>query len=438
MGESIQIIILIVSILAVAFFSSAEASLISVSKIRTRHLAGQGNKGAQAVNRVVERHDKFFATILLTENAFIILASSLGTALAISLLGDRGSTLVIATVLLTIVIVTFGEITPKSIAAQMATRWSLVVSRPVELIMKVETPLIHLFSLVPSLVFRALGKKVSLQTPTVTEGELRMLIDISQAEGVVERTEAEMLENVFRFGDRRVREVMTPRTEIVWIEKSTPLREFLQIYSEHYHTRFPVYEQTLDNVVGILSAKDVLQNIASGRVSSEDPVTEIIHTPYFVPETKAMDALFAEMRRFGHQMAMVIDEFGGITGLATLKQLIEEVVGSTGEEGTEADREYEAIGENTFQIDGGMNFDQANEELGLRIAKGDYQTVAGFVLDTLGHIPHQGERFSHKNLRLEIIEMKGLKIERVTITITPQRAKKESAETNPEGSKTTP
>ena len=420
MDVTIRLVILVVSILVVALFSSSEASLISVSKIRIRHLAAQGNKGAQAVNRVVENHDKFFSTILLTENAFIILASSVGTALAISLLGDRGSTVIFATVVLTIVIVTFGEITPKSIAAQAAERWSLTVARPVELIMKLETVVIYLFSLAPRLVLKLLGGEARLQTPSITEGELRMLIDIGHAEGMVEPSEAEMLENVFRFGDRRVREVMTPRTEIVWVEKNTPLGEFLDLYTEHYHTRFPVYEETLDNVIGILSIKDVLRAIARNEISSEGPVTNIMRPAYFVPETKLIAALFSEMRQSGHQMAMSADEFGGVAGLVTIKQLIEEVVGRVGEEGLEVEKEYEAIDENTFQIDGGMNIDEANDELRLGIPRGDYETIAGFILDALSHIPQEGERFFYNNLRLEIAEMKGLKIELVTVTITPQ------------------
>ena len=221
---------LLVSILVVAFFSSSEASLISVNKFRIRHLAEQGNKSAQAASKVIHKHEKFFATILFTENAFIILASSVGTAMALSIFGENGITLLLTTLVLTVFIVAFGEITPKSLAAQGAERWSLIVARPVEIIMTLETFFIYFFTLLPKGVLMLMGGKRVVESPSVTEGELRMLIGISQAEVIVEEQEAQMLEKVFRFGDRQLREEMTPRPEVVWVEAGTTLKDFFDIY----------------------------------------------------------------------------------------------------------------------------------------------------------------------------------------------------------------
>ena len=418
-GIYVQLLIVAFSLLVVAFFSSSEASLISVNKFRIRHLVEQGDDAARAVLRVVGKHEKFFATILLTENAFIILASSVGTAFTISLLGSNPSSVLIATVAMTLLVVVFGEITPKSLAARASERWATVVARPVELIMAIETPIIFVFTLIPTMVLKLMGGAGRLVTPSVTEGELRMLIDIARSEGTVESDEAVRLESVFRFGDRQVRDMMTPRTEIVFIDRSASVGEFLDTYAEHPHTRFPVYKETTDNIVGLLSAKDILIAMSRRQLSPDEVVTELIRDAYYVPETKRIAELFDELRQTGNQMAIAIDEYGGIAGLVTLKRLLEEVAGRVGEEGASPEEEYEAIGTGTFQVDGGMSIDEVKEELGIELGQGEYETVAGFVLDVLGHIPTKGEQFQHGRLKVEVTEMKDLKIQTVKMTKLP-------------------
>ncbi len=267
----IQTAILFISVIMVALFSSAEASLISVNKFRIRYLAEQGNRAAQAVNRVLSRHEKFFATILLTENAFIIFSSSVGTIMALQLLSELPlpsflSPALLSTLVMTVFIVIFGEITPKTLAARSSERWSLFIVRPIELVMVAETFIIFLFTLVPRGIMRIMRDREHTWGPSVTEGELRMLIDISRAEGSVEAREASLLEKVFRFGDQQVREVMTPRPEIIWLAQGTSLAQFLSVYSTSSHTRFPVYEGTYENIVGVLSNKDVLLAMGRGQL----------------------------------------------------------------------------------------------------------------------------------------------------------------------------
>ena len=418
-GIYVQLLIVAFSLLVVAFFSSSEASLISVNKFRIRHLVEQGDHAASAVLRVVERHEKFFATILLTENAFIVLATTVGTAFTISLLGSGPYSLLIATVAMTLLVVVFGEITPKSLAARASERWAIVVGRPVELIMALETPIIFIFTLIPHLVLKLIGGSGRLVTPSVTEGELRMLIDIARSEGIVESDEAVRLESVFRFGDRQVRDLMTPRTEIVFVDRSASVGEFLDTYAQQPHTRFPVYKETTDNILGLLSAKDVLIAMSRRHLSPDEVVTELIRDAYYVPETKRIAELFDELRQTGNQMAIAIDEYGGIAGLVTLKRLLEEVAGRVGEEGASPEEEYEAIGTGTFQVEGGMSINEVKEELGIELGQGEYETVAGFMLDVLGHIPTQGEQFQHGGLKVEVTEMKGLKIQTVKMTKIP-------------------
>ena len=310
----IQSIVLLVSIGLVAFFSSAEASLISVNKFRIRYLAEQGNRSAHAINRVLDQHEKFFATILLTENAFIIFASAMGTAMAIDILHIQGAMLLIAPLVMTVIIVTFGEITPKTLAAASSERWSLVVARPIGVIMYLETFVIYFFTVLPRLIFKVMGRNQSLWTPSVTEGELRMMIDISRAEGAVEEGEAALLEKVFHFGDRQVREIITPRPEIVWIERDSTLESFLSTYSEHSHTRFPVYEGSIENVIGVLFVKDVMLALGKGQLQPKESVTNLLRPALFVPETKTVSSTFGEMQQGAYGLVLTVDEFGGIAG----------------------------------------------------------------------------------------------------------------------------
>ena len=405
----IQAVILLLSVGVVAFFSSAEASLISVNKLRIRYLAEQGNRAAQAVNRVVDQHEKFFATILLTENAFIIFASSVGTAMAINLAGRNTAILFLTPLAMTVLVVAFGEITPKTLATGVSERWSLVVARPIAVIMFLETFVIYLFTLLPRLILRLMGGRKLVWTPSVTEGELRMLIDISKDEGSIEAAEAELLEKVFSFGDRQVREIMTPRPEIVWVERGATLKEFMALYLEHSRSRFPVYEGAMEKVIGILSVKDVMTALAKDELHPEDSVTTLLQPVYFVPETKAIGSTFTEMRRGDHAMAMTVDEYGGIAGLVTLKQLPEVIVGQV------LEAEYTAIDENTFLVDAGVGIVEINESLDLDLPEGDYQTVAGFILDQLGRIPEEGAVVDYHDLKLTVKAMDGVKIEEVEV-----------------------
>ena len=414
-GLYLQITAIVVCITLVAFFSSAEASLISVNKLRIRYLAEQGNRSAQVVTRVLEHHEKFFATILLTENAFIIFASSLGTAVAITLVQGNAALVLLAPLVMTVVIVAFGEITPKTLAAGSAERWSLFVARPISVIMYLETTVIFLFTLMPRLMVKLMGREQGLWASSVTEGELRMLIDISKTEGAVDEDEADLLEKVFSFGDRQMREIMTPRPEFVMVELSTTLEEFLRVYSDHSHTRFPVYDDSMENVVGVLSSKDVLLALGQNQLKLQDSVTNMLRPAFFVPETKTVSSTFNEMQQGGNGLVLMVDEFGGIAGLATVKQLLEVIVGQVTMEDDDSEESYIPVDENTYRLDAGVGIPEINEELDLGLPEGDYQTVAGFILDSLGRIPEEGDMVEFENLRMTVKEMNGVKIETVEL-----------------------
>ena len=398
------------------FFSSSEAAFLSVQRTRIAHLVSEGVPGARRVANMVGNPERLLATILLGNNIVNTALTALVTIVVVSYVGDgnEGQGALIATVVSTVALVILGEIIPKSIAVRKAEPVAFAYSYPLKWTEYLLWPFVVILQWITRGVNSLFGG--SDDQPVITEGEFRTLIDIGEAEGEFETAEAEMLENVFQFGDRQVREVMTPRTEMVAFQQGGTLREFLDIYGGNSHTRFPVYRGDPDNVVGVISLKDVLRHISQKGLELEDTVTDAIRDAYFVPETKRISELFDELRTTGNQMALVIDEFGGVAGLVTLKRLLEVVVGPVGEEGESPEDEYKAIDEYTFHVEGGMDIEEVNDEIGIELPDGEYETLAGFVLDVLGHIPVEGEQFDYIDLKFEILEMQDLKIEEIRVT----------------------
>ncbi len=413
-------IVIIIGIIGSAFISASEAALIAVNKVRMRHLAEEGNDRATAVMRITEERERFFGSILLTGNMLNIMITAVATSLAITIVGrNNGLVVAAATGLATILIVVVGELTPKTIATQTAERWSFFSARPILALMKVTAPVVWFFTLIPRGVVILLGGRQALMTPTVTEGELRMLIDVGEEEGTVGSSRGEMLESVFRFGEMEVSDVMSPRNEIVWVEAGTDVKDFLEIYETTQHTRFPVYLDDNDDVVGILSIKDVMQSLAEDTGDLDRPVTNMMRAPVFVPESSKLSDLFTTLQEGGHKVALVVDEYGGIAGLVTLTRILEQIVGRTGEEGRRPEQRFIHLGENTFELDGSMSIDEANDSLDLNIPEGEYNTIAGFVLEQLQQIPVEMQRFWYDDLRFQIIEVDGNKVERVLVRRRP-------------------
>jgi len=369
-------------------------------------------KGAKRIAKMLKRPEKLLSTILLGNNFVNTAAAALATVLAVSVWGERG--VLYATIGVTILLLVFCETTPKTIATQHAERLSLALTRPIEIVSWLFTPFVLVLSWVASGLSKLLGGE-PVPRSLVSEEEIRTMISVGHREGTVEEEEAEMLHKVFEFGNRPVREVIVPRTEVVWVEKGTKLADFLNLYAKSPLSRFPVYEENMDNVVGVLSVKDILMAQAKGTISDESIIDDLVRPAYFAPETKRISELFAEMRDKNYRMTVVIDEFGGTAGVVSLSRLVEEIVGPVGDELAAIEKEYETINEYTFQIDGGMRIEEANEEMGLDLPTGDYETVAGFVLDLLGHIPKRGEQLRYKGLKIVITEMRGMKIEKIVL-----------------------
>jgi putative hemolysin len=397
-----------------AFFSSAEAAFISLPKLRIRYLVESGVKGAERLVKLAEKPERFLAIVLLGNNLVNIAAATIGTIIAVSVFGLPWGP-VIATVGVTVLVLVFGEVIPKTFAVHHSQRLSIIYANPLRIIELCFYP----FILALEKIGLSLTRIVTLSEEDkrlISEGEIRSAINVGESEGVVEEEEAKILHQVLEFTDRPVSKIMVPRTEIAWVEQGMKISDFLNLYTQEHYSRFPVYKDNTDNVVGILNAKDVLLKLTDGPQSRNTFIDDLVRPAYFVPEGKHMGELLAEMRDGGYHAAIVVDEFGGIAGMVTLGQLTEEIVGDIHDELTDQEKDFIVTGDSTFQLDGGFRVEEANEELELNLPSGDYETVAGFILSHLGRIPKQGEHFKYQNLKFVITEMHGMKIEKVMVT----------------------
>ncbi|MDD5648672.1 MAG: hemolysin family protein [Dehalococcoidia bacterium] len=412
--RTLYFILILVCLLLSAFFSSAEVAIVSLSRIKVKHLLSHHVKFADILESFQKQPGMFLSAILLGNNVVNIAAASLGTIIAVSFFGPNMGALV-ATICITILVLVLGEVIPKTVAAHNAEKLALAYSIPVRLLIWILYPFVWVLNKIGAGFTRMVTDAGEVRM-TIDEAEIRTAIDVGEAEGVWKETEADMIHKAFEFPDRPVSDVMQPRTEISFIEEGTLLQEFLQTYSEHPHSRFPVYRDTMDNVIGMLTVKDVLMAIARGEIKDADPVDGLVRQAYFVPETKRLGEMLAEMRDHNFHMAIVIDEFGGVAGIANLEHMASEIMGSIGDEMVAGEKEIIPIDANTYDIDGGLRVEEANDELDLDLPAGEYDTVAGFILSHLGRIPKKGEHFRYRDLRITITEIVNRKIERITIT----------------------
>lgn len=430
--DLLRILAVIVLVLANGFFVAAEFSLVRVRPTRVDELIAKGNITARIVRRAIDDPDRFIAATQLGitiaslglgwlgEPAVAHLIEPLLTWLPGSWIGVTAPAIsaAIAFSLITFLHVVLGELAPKSVALQYPEETAFTVAKPTVFFENLFRPVIWLLNGTGNLILRTVG----LQAPPGHQRvhsveELKMLVTASEREGVIEAEDREMIHRAFEFSERQVHEVMIPRIDIVGLESTATVADLLRVFQKHSHARFPIYEENLDNIIGVVAIKDVLRCLAENPQCFDQPLRDLIRPPYFVPESKPIGDLLAEMRRQQRQMAVVIDEFGGTAGIVTAEELVEEIVGRLSDELAKEPPAVETIDEHTFQIDAGQRVDEVNEELHLNLPEADeYETIAGFVLHNLRRIPKEGEQFKYDNLRVTITAMKGPKIEKVLIT----------------------
>jgi putative hemolysin len=398
-----------------AFFSGSETAFISLQRFRLEYLVSTEVKNAKKVARLIQKPERFLSIVLLGNTLVNAAAAALATAIAVYYLEEQNG-IIVATIGLTVILLIFCEATPKTLAARHAERLSLLLHRPIQIISWLFTPFVIVLSWLASAATRIVGGKL-VPRSIISDDEIRTMISVGHKEGTVEETEAKMLHKVFDFGDRPVHEIMIPRLKVHALQEGSSITDFLKLYMEAPISRYVVYKENMDNVVGVISVKDVLMARARGTITEESTIDDLVHPAYFTPETNLINKLFFEMRDNNYRMAVVIDEYGGTAGIVSLSRLVEEIVGQVGDEMAGIEKDYEIINENTFQIDGGMRVSEANEEMELHLPEGEeYETVAGFILNLLGHIPRRNEQLRYHGLKIVITEMKGQKIEKILLT----------------------
>jgi CBS domain containing-hemolysin-like protein len=414
MSPALGIPILILAIAAYAVVNSIEIAVVGANRLRVRHLAESGSRSAEALSRLQLRPERFFAAIVVLQNISVVAASAVSSLVAVEIAGGWG--VVAATILVAFGTALFGELTPKVLAARASERFALIVALPAEALTRILAPLVAALGYLPDRLSRALFG-VSLEPGhDVSEAELRMLIGMSAETGSVNEEEANLLDRVFHFGDRQVHEVMVPRTEVVWLNKGTTVQEFYEVFTQASHSRFPMYEENQDHVLGVVGIKDVMRAVALGEMALDSDVGAVLRPPYYVPESKAIGELFREMQAQGIQMAIAVDEWGGTAGIVTLELLLEEMVGPMWDELAPAEAEIQPIDEMTVQVDGSLSVEEARENLGLSIEEGPYDTLAGFVLSEMGRIPREGEVIEIDGRTITVVEMQGQKIETLRVS----------------------
>jgi len=412
-SDVIRLVLLGLTVLLSAFFAGSEAAFLSLQRSRLAALILDKVKGAERVEKLASNPEKLLPTVLTGNNLVNVAAAALGTTLAGSYLSPNWA-VGVSVGAVTVLLLLFGEILPKVIATKNAEGLALILVRPLQAAQILFFPIVWVLEIYSRMVGRIFGLSGSR---LVSEREIRALIDVAEIEGGVEKGEAALLEKVFHFGDLRVGDVMTPRTEIIFVELSATLQDFLPIYARTTYTRFPVFDGDRENIVGILSVKDLLEAVAQGTIQLHDSVATALRPAHFVPETKPVDELFDELREVGQHMAITVNEHGGVAGVVTLMQLLEVIVGPVGEEGEPIEEEFVAVGQSQFDVLAAMSILEANENLDIDLPEGDYQTLAGFVLEQLGHIPQEGESFRYGEIELEVKEMQAVKVHRVEVRI---------------------
>lgn len=406
-----QSILLIVLLMMSAFFSASETALMSLSKIRLRHMLEENVKGAERVSHLLKSPSHMLGAILVGNNIVNIASSALATSIAITLFGPVKG-IGISTGVMTLLVLIFGEITPKSIASERSEQIALKVATPISIIMVLMTPVLTAIMFVTGLLIKLLGGSPDKDQPFITEEELKTMVTVSHEEGVLEGDEKKMIYNVFEFGDSQVGDVMTPRTDMVMVEKSTEFGEIVDLFKSERFSRIPVYDETPDNIIGLLNVKDL---IFYEPVHNAFKIEDFIREPYFTYEFKMTSELFAEMRSKRAAIAIVLDEYGGTAGMVTLEDLIEEIVGDIQDEYDDHEVSIEVIQENEYIVDGSTKIDVVNEMIGLRIETEDFDSIGGFIIGEFGRLPEEGERIEHGNVEFVVESVEKNRIEKLRI-----------------------
>ncbi|NYT06646.1 MAG: HlyC/CorC family transporter [Methanomicrobiales archaeon] len=411
-GDILLLLLFIACLVLSAFFSSSEVALISITRAKVRTLVNEGKKGSQSLSALKETPNRFLIAILIGNNVVNVAAAAIATAVTISIFGNIG--VGIATGIVVILLLFFGEIGPKIYAARNTEKLALAVAKPVNILSKILSPVIWAIEKITG----RFGASAAMGETMVTEEEIKEWIEVGKEEGTIEQEEREMLYSVLEFGDTLTREIMTPRVDVALIEDIRTLDEAMQLFNETGFSRIPVYHDSVDNIIGILNIKDVFSTVFAGKRTV--PIKELMYDPFFVPETKKIDDLLKELQVRKVQIAIVLDEYGSFVGIVTVEDILEELVGDILDEFDREEPEIQKIGEGTYLVDAKIWVEDLNDELEISLPVHEsYETIGGLLIDRLGHIPHPGEsvHIPESHVSLVVLQMLSRRIVKIKMIL---------------------
>ena len=413
-SAAIQIVVLLILLGLSAFFSSAETALTTVNRIRMRSLADEGNKRAKMVLKITDNSGRMLSAILIGNNIVNLSASSLTTTIAITF--GAPMAVAIATGIITVLILIFGEITPKTVATINSDKLSLVYAYPIHFIMTILTPISIVINMLARVIFFILRVDPNAKPDAITEEELRTIVDVSHESGVLEEEEREMIKNVFDLGDAKAKDVMVPRVNVIFADVDSTYKELIELFREHKFTRLPVYEETTDNVIGTINMKDLLLY----DNTEEFQIREFLRDAYFTYEHKNISELLVEMREASYNIAIVLDEYGETAGLITLEDILEEIVGEIHDEYDEYEEDELLTCINDFEyiLEGSISLDDLDDRLELELESEEYDSLGGFIIERLDRHPEVGDEIvTESGLRLVVDSLDKNRVEKVHIYI---------------------
>ena len=415
--STIQAVAILILILLSAFFSSAETALTTVNKHRLRALAEEGNRNAQRVLKLIENPAKMLSAILIGNNIVNISASALATTLTTNVFGSKF--VGVSTGILTLVVLLFGEITPKSLATLYNEKIALIYIHVVAPLVTLLTPVIWLVDKLSGIIFFVLRVDRDAANNQMTEGELRTIVDVSVEDGVIEKEEKSMINNVVDFGDSKAKDVMVPRADMALVSVDATFDEVFEIFNEEHYSRLPVYDDNKDTVIGIVYLKDLFffQNQNDNKKMTFS-IRNIMREPFFVYEYQKTSSIMAEMRNRFVSLAIVLDEYATAVGLITIEDLIEEIVGEIRDEfDMDELKMITKISDNHYEIDAAMKLSDLEDSIGIELESENYDSLGGYVIELLDHLPNVGETVKKDGMTFQVVSMEKNRIDRIAVTI---------------------
>lgn len=409
----IKLVILIVLLCLSALFSSAETSLSSLNLISIKKLKKKGIQEAQILDRLLNKSSKILATILIGNNIVNIGATAIATELALSIFSPQQATFLV-TVVMTILILVFGEITPKTYSSYNPEKVAMKLGRPLEMLSTIFSPILVVLNKITGILIPILGGNLSNNRATVSEEEIKTLVDVGEEVGIIEKQEREMIESIFEIGDIKVTEVMVPRIDIVYLEENVSIENAIKKVIEYGYSRIPIIDGSVDNIIGIIYAKDLLSCYLKNN-REELKIKSLIRPAYYVPQSKKAIDLLTEMQLEKVHISIVLDEYGGTLGLVTIEDILEEIVGDILDEYDDERELIEYIDENIIVVNSKMSIEEANDILGSNLPEDEFESVGGFVFNLLGRIPNIGDNIEYNDVIFEVLEVQNRRIKRLEL-----------------------